>query len=835
MAEDEPGNPPFQWRGKVLRNPPEILHPHNASNTSTALEDKGQTKPSPRDYDSTKWHDVRAIAKHWINKRYTTKTSTKRPTAQPTQWIDYEFIPMNHPDGRKAYHVKVKYNPHKDKFYLLQRDNQWVKEVESRPDGFDSKPSWKITLYFDPESLDDSLYAIEGDAKTNVKSGQPAPFFYVKLWTSFEAYGLFQRIWICEHQGEHDHDHDMLPILQPEGRLDHWASVTRTHRLNSEQKQHKYILPQFYRIEACADLDYSYSGHLEMSFDEPLLGRHVPCRQQVIVGQQSHKDGLVERYELFVTFDTAEGNVSEEPKIYIYDVSETTWFLVFESQKSVVSHARANIAMAESRDGQQAQAQQRWNLVIPPFKSSLNSVFMFVKTDQYMTVLDRMIVKPLRRHHREFKNDDNGESIAPKEYEMNRRVSRMDASNDLEYEDGGTLDELLERHRKRADEGDGPSYLPEIFIWIVFERLVRACECLQYDGSMRDKYASNGFINHDIKCMNILLKPREREDDKKLRQLLKDRARREKKNKEISVREAAENRTPTPKKKSVRASSTVLSEAATRRIAENDTVVEMNDGTELRLVGNIVANQSSEEEAELSDEAARAYPIPILADLEFCYRLTHERVTGLRGTLGFRAPGMFPTHRYYLHIYQVRYADRINGVAEQHDEVQVMNRVDIFQIGCVIYSLMRGLRAGLVFYKDLTGYDARKAMRYWDSISQYDNMYSSRLSNLVGACLKQEINKRPDIKSLLVSVQAGLNQHDELIGGVRDKNANKVHDWYKVPKHDEQFLLGATFAGQKKRSDHSRSRTWGNPYSADELSEFEHHVQTESMREDGKL
>ena len=169
-----------------------------------------------------------------------------------------------------------------------------------------------------------------------------------------------------------------------------------------------------------------------------------------------------------------------------------------------------------------------------------------------------MIVKPIVNdyHATSYENlaDDHGFDATPREVHINRLVDKMRPGHRdlftqsrhysmrhvggiethylyLQYEPGGSLCSLLRRHvkgvkahnaflaaekrkarekrrasRKRKAPGDTPEreepegdadfmyHLPEIFLWCVFERLLRACCRLRYDPVMQDD--QRGFIHH---------------------------------------------------------------------------------------------------------------------------------------------------------------------------------------------------------------------------------------------------------------------------------------------------------------------------------------------------
>ena len=186
---------------------------------------------------------------------------------------------------------------------------------------------------------------------------------------------------------------------------------------------------------------------------------------------------------------------------------------------------------------------------------SKNPVFLFCLSNSERTLLDvsyfpplplppiislstntlqRMIVKPSCRDppttYYDDINDAFGIDTDPREICINKIVNKMDEdARDLftncihysygylggvemcylylAYEDGGSLGSLqyshmnktyIEQKDRKANPGlerpDSQIHLPEIFVWCVFERLVRACYALRKEKVALFK--QSGFVHH---------------------------------------------------------------------------------------------------------------------------------------------------------------------------------------------------------------------------------------------------------------------------------------------------------------------------------------------------
>ncbi|KAF1973616.1 hypothetical protein BU23DRAFT_127484 [Bimuria novae-zelandiae CBS 107.79] len=211
----------------------------------------------------------------------------------------------------------------------------------------------------------------------------------------------------------------------------------------------------------------------------------------------------------------------------------------------------------------------------------------------------------------------------------------------LQYETGGSLSGLLrnhqvnvlEREQVRLFDPDFREHLPEIFLWIVFERLVRACERLRRDPRVRDKQL--GFIHHDIKAANMLLKENTEENRRAVESMRRNK----------------------------------------RRLEGTSEHNEDDDGERDSLI--------PEERRGKKRNAPTAYPTPILADFEYCYRLGQDQIWWKVATKRHTAPGKSRV----ISIYPL---SPLSAPSKQYGPYPASPvRTDIFQIGCVMYSLMR--------------------------------------------------------------------------------------------------------------------------------------------------
>ena len=142
-----------------------------------------------------------------------------------------------------------------------------------------------------------------------------------------------------------------------------------------------------------------------------------------------------------------------------------------------------------------------------------------------------MIVKPSIRDPTSERYDDLNDAFgmdtSPREVFINKIVNGMDDdARDLftdcfhhsfrylkgvetwflylAYEDGGSLASLQRSHLKEVHRIDKANpnhprpdirvYLPEIFVWCVFERLVRACYALRKEQIAINEH--NGLVHH---------------------------------------------------------------------------------------------------------------------------------------------------------------------------------------------------------------------------------------------------------------------------------------------------------------------------------------------------
>ncbi|KAF1954655.1 kinase-like protein [Byssothecium circinans] len=218
------------------------------------------------------------------------------------------------------------------------------------------------------------------------------------------------------------------------------------------------------------------------------------------------------------------------------------------------------------------------------------------------------------------------------------------------------------------------------------------------------------------------------------------------------------------------------------------------------------------------------FPEPLLADLETYYRLGHENIVGSLGTEGWQAPEQ-------IHVTP---AEVNNGGRERCD------KIDVWQIGLVIFCLMRKYNRG--FCGDTWGQDDEvgaddvdKEKRNIDFRSEYDDLYSYRLTKLVDACMDQNQNSRPTLEQIKIvateGIHAAYDKYRTLLGIPEDSPEEIERQRQELPE-DWRLVYGDdTFTTQ---ADRMLKRKWAyevGPPDFDDYDEGDDEIITRVTRD----
>ncbi|KAF2112047.1 kinase-like domain-containing protein [Lophiotrema nucula] len=184
-----------------------------------------------------------------------------------------------------------------------------------------------------------------------------------------------------------------------------------------------------------------------------------------------------------------------------------------------------------------------------------------------------------------------------------------------------------------------------------------------------------------------------------------------------------------------------------------------------------------------NQKSYRAYPSSILGDFGLYYRLDYEPITGDAGTEGHLAPEQYGPYP------------------------QSPVRVDIFQIGLLIWCMMRNVVNGL--RDPPPGHQPFDPHAYGEWKKQFDNFdvghgysigtYSRPLEALVQSCLEEDVRWRPDIGTLYESVKKGMDKCQARNGGLKSMTVDNLPEWEKVEYKKDEFIIGQPFTGRKHR------------------------------------
>jgi len=323
-----PGLPPFQWDGRDLNHPPELLG-------------------SSRRHIPNVLPDLKSVASYYINGRYTkqaTKLNPKNLSLKAT--IDYrsKISQLRTPLG-----YTVTAGPDLAPFNLQPCDPSrwephWMKimDAEFQEEAVnDEEGSMVLELYTSDQDQHQSYFVLD---ETQV--------FSLRLKTAASAFQLYM--------GLYSGSHDMVlcpTLVMTSNKLHHWATIRDKvrHRVRTEGSGTD-VMVQYRQVESNADLDETVYGvsDLTSSFkDRRLLWTR--SASDTVPTDCFLQDGESTQHELFLGTDERESSV-----YYLYNVTAHEWYTVWDCQKSMVSHVRGDISGTEFTD---SKARGHWDSV----------------------------------------------------------------------------------------------------------------------------------------------------------------------------------------------------------------------------------------------------------------------------------------------------------------------------------------------------------------------------------------------------------------------------------------------------------------------------------------
>ncbi|KAF2794143.1 kinase-like protein [Melanomma pulvis-pyrius CBS 109.77] len=208
--------------------------------------------------------------------------------------------------------------------------------------------------------------------------------------------------------------------------------------------------------------------------------------------------------------------ISSEPRVYLHNTAKDIWYRVVRYRKEGAQHNKSfpdpetvteHIHHVLGADGESS----RWEFTKVFSQGNAGEqrlITLWLLRADDGTILDRIVVKNADNddqryydqvnHHEKLTYQDTQNVIIPLRGWSIDDYSPKDLRLFIEYAPHGTLSDLI-NHGYRSQ---GYKPISEIWIWLLFRNLVRACQLME----------RNNMLYVDFKCDNILI--RESQDDR---------------------------------------------------------------------------------------------------------------------------------------------------------------------------------------------------------------------------------------------------------------------------------------------------------------------------------